>query len=140
MRGRVQGVRSTDDGAAWQYLVRLSLFIACHGSVCSRSQTLFGNAVRETPFRASLPGVGSRRETEFREMGSQTEFGNQETRKKALALVLCFSRESQPQSSVVYRFARNDIPRSTEAQGETDRERLTFLPDPFCHLACLPTL
>src|SRR5579875_4157333 len=77
MRGRVQGVRSTDDGAAWQYLVRLSLFIACHGSVCSRSQTLFGNAVRETPFRASLPGVGSRRETEFREMGSQTEFGNQ---------------------------------------------------------------
>src|SRR5579884_1632315 len=42
-----------------------------------RSQTPFGNAVRETPFRVSLPGVASRRETEFREIGSQTEFGNQ---------------------------------------------------------------
>jgi hypothetical protein len=42
-----------------------------------RSQTLFGNAVRETPFRADLLSVEGRRETEFREDGSQTEFGNQ---------------------------------------------------------------
>jgi len=42
-----------------------------------RSQTLFGNAVRETPFRDSCADAQSRRETEFREIGSQTEFGNQ---------------------------------------------------------------
>ncbi len=45
-----------------------------------RSQTPFGNAVRETLFRVSLDDVESRRETEFREVGSQTEFGNQITR------------------------------------------------------------
>jgi hypothetical protein len=42
-----------------------------------RSQTRFGNAIRETPFRASLKAVASRRETEFREIGSQNLFGNQ---------------------------------------------------------------
>src|SRR5438045_1267674 len=50
-----------------------------------RSQTLFGNALRETLFRAQNC-IGDRheprfdeseRETEFRGVGSQTEFGNQ---------------------------------------------------------------
>ena len=39
----------------------------------ARSQTPFGNAGLETPFRVSACPP----ETEFRGMGSQTEFGNQ---------------------------------------------------------------
>ncbi len=54
----------------------------CSPPLVPRSQTLFGNAVRETPFRAALDSVGNRRETEFREVGSQTEFGNQKNQKR----------------------------------------------------------
>ncbi len=42
-----------------------------------RSHVPFGNAVRETPFRVTLNVMASRRETEFREVGSQTERGDE---------------------------------------------------------------